>query len=165
MPGESPAIFGDALRRLSASATFLYQDGTRYWYSTRATVTRMAEERAEALRRDPDAVLEELDRRLRANLRQVGDFSRVHPLPRSGADVPDDLDARLVVLPCEHPYSRGGSSPAETAAKAIFESRGTAPRLHRNALVFLAADQARLQDLDEAVRRYLAWSSILAEKD
>ena len=26
MPGESPAIFGDALRRLSASATYLYQD-------------------------------------------------------------------------------------------------------------------------------------------
>jgi hypothetical protein len=32
-------------------------------------------------------------------------------------------------------------------------------------LVFLAIDQTRLQDLDEAVRRYLAWSSILDEKD
>jgi hypothetical protein len=30
MPGESPAVFGDALRRLSAAATYLYQDGTRY---------------------------------------------------------------------------------------------------------------------------------------
>ena len=27
MPGESPAIFGDALRRLAAAATYLYQDG------------------------------------------------------------------------------------------------------------------------------------------
>src|SRR5206468_9485862 len=26
MPGESPAVFGDALRRLAAAATFLYQD-------------------------------------------------------------------------------------------------------------------------------------------
>ena len=34
MPGESPAVFGDALRRLAASATYLYQDGSRYWYST-----------------------------------------------------------------------------------------------------------------------------------
>jgi hypothetical protein len=31
-------------------------------------------------------------------------------------------------------------------------------------LVFLAADKTRLQDLDEATRRYLAWESILTEK-
>jgi hypothetical protein len=32
-------------------------------------------------------------------------------------------------------------------------------------LVFLAVDQARLQDLDEAARRYLAWDSILDERE
>jgi hypothetical protein len=32
-------------------------------------------------------------------------------------------------------------------------------------LVFLAVDRTRLQDLDEAARRYLAWESILAEKE
>jgi hypothetical protein len=31
--------------------------------------------------------------------------------------------------------------------------------------VFLAADKTRLQDLNEAVRRYLAWKSIVTEKD
>ena len=31
--------------------------------------------------------------------------------------------------------------------------------------MFLAADKTRLQDLDEAVRKYLAWESILAEKE
>jgi hypothetical protein len=51
------------------------------------------------------------------------------------------------------------------AAKAILESRGNAPRLYRNTLVFLAADKVRLQDLDEALRKYLAWSSIVAEKE
>ncbi len=55
-------------------------------------------------------------------------------------------------------------NPAETAAKAILESRGNTPRLNRNTLVFLAADKVRLQDLDEALRKYLAWSSILEEK-
>ena len=34
--------------------------------------------------------------------------------------------------------------------------RGGAPRLNRNSLAFLAIDRTRLQDLDEAVRRYLA---------
>ncbi len=56
-------------------------------------------------------------------------------------------------------------NPAEAAAKAILESRGNSPRLFRNTLVFLAADQVRLQDLDEAVRRYLAWDAILTEKE
>ncbi len=165
MPGESPAVFGDALRRLAAAATYLYQDGPRVWYATQPTVTKLADDRAEQLKRDPDKVAGELDARLRANLQKTGDFSRIHPLPRSGADVPDDRDARLVVLPAEHPYSKDAGNAAETAAKAMLESRGNTPRLYRNTLVFLAADKVRLQDLDEALRKYLAWSSILAEKE
>jgi predicted AAA+ superfamily ATPase len=164
MPGESPAVFGDALRRLAAAATYLYQDGPRYWYSTQPTVTKLAEDRAEQLKRDPDKVVEELEKRLRADLRKPGDFARVHPLPRSGQDVPDDLDARLVVLGVDHPYSKEPNSPAETEAKAILASRGSAPRLYANTLVFLAVDKTRLQDLDEAIRRYLAWESIVAEQ-
>ncbi|HEY8885450.1 MAG TPA: DUF499 domain-containing protein, partial [Chloroflexota bacterium] len=164
MPGESPAVFGDALRRLSGAATYLYQDGPRYWYSTQPTVTKLAEDRAEQLKRDPDKVAQELDGRLRTNLRVMGDFSRIHPMPQSGQDVPDDLEARLVVLGIDQPYSKEPGSAAETAAKAILGSRGNTPRLGRNTLVFLAADKTRLQDLDEATRRYLAWESILAEK-
>ena len=167
MPGESPAVFGDALRRLAAAATYLYQDGPRFWYATQPTVTKLAEDRADQLKREPvpDKVAHELDERLRADLRKTGDFDRIHPLPRSGADVPDDLDARLVVLPAEHSYSKEPGSAAEAAAKAILESRGNTPRLYRNTLVFLAADKMRLQDLYEALRRFLAWESILAEKD
>ena len=165
MPGESSAVFGDALRRLAAAATYLYQDGPRFWYATQPTVTKLAEDRAEQLKRDPDKVAHELEVRLRADLRKGGDFSRIHPLPRSGVDVPDDLDARLVVLPPEHPYAKESGSAAETVARAILESRGNTPRLYRNTLVFLAADKVRLQDLDEAVRRFLAWESILEEKD
>ncbi len=108
--------------------------------------------------------MQELDKRLRADLRKTGDFDRIHPMPQSGQDVPDDLDARLVVLSVDHAYSKEPGNPAEAAAKAILESRGSTPRLYRNTLVFLAADKTRLQDLDEAARRYLAWESILAEQ-
>ena len=164
MPGESPAVFGDALRRLAGAATYLYQDGPRYWYSTQPTVTKLAEDRAEQLKREPDKIVHELDGRLRDNLRQTGDFSRIHAMPQSGQDVPDDLDARLVVLRVDHAYTKESGNAAEAAAKAILESRGNTPRLYRNTLVFLAADKMRLQDLDEAARKYLAWDSILAEK-
>lgn len=164
MPGESPSVFGDALRRLAGAATYLYQDGPRFWYSTQPTVTKLAEDRAEQLKRDPDKVLLELDGRLRKDLERRGDFSRIHALPQSGQDVSDDLDSRLVVLGINHPYSKGAGSAAELVAKAILESRGSTPRRYRNTLVFLAADKSRMQDLDEATRKYLAWESILAEK-
>ena len=164
MPGESPAVFGDALRRLAGAATYLYQDGARYWYSTQPTVTKLADDRAEQLKREPDKIVHELDKRLRADLRNPGDFERVHPLPLTSQDVPDDLDARLVVLGVDHAYAKEAGSPAEVAAKAILETRGNSPRLYRNTLVFLAADKTRLQDLDEATRKYLAWDSILGEQ-
>ncbi|MGH7963452.1 MAG: hypothetical protein ACRERD_16790 [Candidatus Binatia bacterium] len=128
-------------------------------------MTKLADDRAEQFRRNPDAVVQEIDKRVRADLRKTGDFERVHPLPQSGQDVPDDMDARLVVFSIDHPYSKETGNRAEVAAKAILESRGNTPRLFRNTLVFLAVDQTRLQDLDEAVRRYLAWESILAEKE
>lgn len=161
MPGESPAIFGDALRRLASQATFLYTEGPRAWYDTQPTVTKLADDYAEQYKREPDRVFAELDKRIRAGLTNTGDFSRVHPLPRTGAEVPDDLDARLVVLAPDQPYSKVGDCPAEVAAKEILESRGTGPRLFRNTLVFLAADKVRMQDLDEAVRRFLAWDTIV----
>lgn len=163
MPGEQPAIFGDALRRLAGAATYLYQDGPRYWYSTQPTVTKLAEDRAEQLKRDADKVVREIERRVKKDLTHPGEFSRIHSFPQSGADVPDDYDARLVVIGVEHPYSKDGSSSAEVFAKDVLRSRGNAPRLYQNTLVFLAADKAKLQDLDEAARRFLAWESILAE--
>ena len=165
MPGEVPNVFGDALRRLAGTATYLYQDGPRYWYSTQPTVTKLAEDRAEQLSRDPDKVARELDKRIRADLRKQGIFSRIHPLPHTSHDVPDDHDARLVVLGAEHAYSKEKGNAAEKAATAILEYRGTSPRIYRNTLVFLAADKTRMQDLDKALRRFIAWESILEEKE
>lgn len=165
MPGESPSVFGDALRRLASAATYLYEDGGRYWYSTQATVTKTAEGRAEDLKRNPDKAAQEIEKRVRMDLRNPGEFRRVHALPQSSQDVTDDPDARLVVLGVGQPYSKDANSPAVAAAKAMLQSRGNSPRLLRNTLVFLALDQARLQDLDEAVRRYLAWDSIVDDKD
>lgn len=165
MPGESPAIFGDALRRLSNAATYLYEDGPRYWYSTQPTVKKLADDRAEQYKRDPDKVVAEIDKRVRRNLEVKGEFSRIHPMPQTSQDVPDDLDTRLVVLGIDHPFNKGeAANPAELAAKAILESRGNTPRIYKNTIVFLAPDNGRLQDLLDAVRKFLAWESILADQ-
>jgi hypothetical protein len=163
-PGESVATFGDALRRLSDEATHLYVDAGRYWFSTQQNVNRTAADRA--AQQDPDEVAEEIRRRVRESAKQRGDFARVHPCPNSGADVPDDHEARLVILGPEHAHAaRSADSPARQAAAVILDARGAGPRLQRNALVFLAPDRTRLAELDQAVRQYLAWTSIDAERE
>lgn len=164
-PGDNIAVFGDALRRLAAEATYLYHDNARYWYDTQPTVKREAALRAERLRQDPTRIQAELERRLREEARQKGLFKRIHILPSSHAEVADQPESGIVILSPEHPYQKGGDSPAEKAAQNILEYRGNTPRLYRNTLAFLAADEARYPDLDEALRRFLAWQSIVEESE
>lgn len=157
-PGESAAIFGDALRALSERANHLYVDAARYWFSPQPSVTRIAEERA--LQLHEDDVEEEILRRLRTHAKQRGDFSAVHAAPES-SDVPDEREARLVLLSPKHSHAKSQrDSAARREARVILAGRGSAPRLFRNALVFLAPDVARLAELDVAIRRYLSWKRI-----
>ncbi|MHB2020483.1 MAG: ATP-binding protein, partial [Candidatus Xenobia bacterium] len=162
-PGETPATFGDALRRLTEHLTYLYNDGTRYWFDTRPSVNRLANDRAEQYHEDD--ILEEVIHRLKAN-KNRGEFSAVHQAPASSGDVPEVEEARLVVLSPRHPYgAKLDPNPGQVEAISILENRGNSPRLYRNTLVFLAPDKERLIDLLRAVRLSKAWSSINDEKE
>ena len=61
-PGERPAIFSDALRRLTNQAKFMHSDLGRYWYSTSGSLNRMAADRAGQL--EEALVLVEIDKAL-----------------------------------------------------------------------------------------------------
>ena len=162
-PGESVATFGDALRRLTDRATYLYVDGRRYWYSTQPTVTRLADDRANQLHESD--VVDEIQRRLRNEARTRGDFTKVHACAPSG-DITDEREVRLVIIGPEHPHTgKDQNSPARREAAAILESRGSSPRTYKNTLVFLAPDGNRLKDLEQAVRQFLAWKSIWEERE
>lgn len=165
LPGEHHAVFGDALRRLAGKSTYLYQDGQSYWYDTRPTVGKLAADRADAFLRDPDRVQSEIESKLKIALKNKGDFASIHVAPKTGYDVMDSFETRLVVLGTDYVYHKDGDSNAQRHAEEILESRGTSPRQYRNALVFLAPDQTRLQDLQEAMCRYLAWNSIVQENE
>lgn len=163
-PGETVATFGDALRRLTDQATHLYVDNTRYWFSTQPSVTRLAQDRAGQL--SADVVMEKIRERLRSDPGSRGDFSRVHVCPTSGADVPDEREARLVVLDPESAHTaRATDSAARKQAQEILDHRGQSPRLYRNTLVFLAPDRTRLGELEQAVRQFIAWNSIKSESE
>jgi predicted AAA+ superfamily ATPase len=163
-PGESPATFGDALRRLSTKAMYLVEDRGQYWYSLTQTIGRTAEGRKESRFLDEHAD-EEIRRRLLA-VRERGDFAGVHWAPRGPAEVPDDDEARLVVLGPDHPHASGTEvTDARAMLDAILAERAAGPRSYRNMLVFVAPDTARLAELRDAARWYLAWKSVHDEHE
>lgn len=98
----------------------------RYWYSTQASVTRRAQDRAEGY--EEDDVNAEIVRRLRAE-KNRGEFAGVHIAPDGSSDVPDEKEARLVILgPDDQHTGRGKNSPALRTAGQTLEARGSSPR-------------------------------------
>lgn len=162
-PGETVAVVGDALRRLCDSATYLYGDSGRFWFSTQPTLNRLADDRARQIPADKlDSAIEDL---LRQECRQRGDFARVHVCVQS-SDVPDEPESRLVVLgPGFTHIAKSDDSAALCESRRILEYRGSTPRICRNTLVFLAPDEDRMRDLRGAARRFLAWQSIGADRE
>lgn len=158
-PGENASTFGDALRKLADRATHIFSDKGRYWYSTRPSVNRLAIDRAERMKTED--IFEEMRRRLRATAIHPQGFHRVHACPPTTLDVPDEQEARLVLLGPEFAHlARNEQSPARQQAEKLRKERGNGDRTYSNALVFLAADRNRLAELESAVRTYLAWESI-----
>lgn len=164
MPGESPADFNDARSTLQNKLAYLYTNTgmTRFWYDTRPTLRKTAEDRA--VMQDLSSVDMEIETRIRKMSRGV-DFAGVHFCPKNSLDVPDDKNTRLVVLPPSAVYRLGSENPAKQEAEQILNYRGTAPRLYRNMLIFLAADKDALESLRRETKYYLAWSSIRDDKD
>jgi uncharacterized protein YerC len=164
-PGESTGTFSDALTRMSGEATYLYVNSSQYWYNLRANVTRLANDRANSnfSIHDADA---EVRRRLQAE-RGTGLFSALHVFPDGPGDVIDDDDGvHLIVLSVEHPHvANVTDSKAIKIAEQILTQRNAGPRMNQNLLVFVAANEARLNDVRSAARQYLAWKSILEDKE
>lgn len=164
-PGENIADFNDALNTLQTSLAYLYTNpsGDRFWYDTRPTLRKTVEDRATQIA-SPD-VEYEIESRLR-NLRKEQPFAGVHICPASSLDVTDDQAVRLVILrPSDEYKTSQNDSLASKAIEDILDNRGTAPRIYRNMLAFIAPDQDLMASLKQEVRRYLAWHSIKEDSE
>ncbi|GJD16393.1 hypothetical protein RIVM261_013490 [Rivularia sp. IAM M-261] len=86
--------------------------------------------------------------------------------PSSTSDVPDDNSVRLVVLAPQHPHkAKEDDTLALIQADEILNSKGASPRYCKNMLLFLAPDSSKLELLEKNVCQYLAWNSIIQEKE
>lgn len=164
-PGENISVFNDALGTLQTSSSYLYSDanGNRFWYDTRPTLRKVAEDRAQMVK-DSDALFE-VEGRLK-RLRKVEPFSGIHVCPASTLDVPDDQSLRLVVLPPAAKHRSGAAeSEALKLASEIITSRGSTPRSYKNMIVFAAADASCYSQILKSAKQYLAWDSIKADRE
>lgn len=159
IPGDVPGNFHAALTQLADRATYFYSGSGKYWYDLQANITRTARDQAERLHKED--VWAEIVRRLQSQARTRGDFTGVHVCPENSGDIPDSDEARLVILHPKVEHKKGTDSPAKDFAYKATEHRGSANRTNRNMLVYLAADEARLEELDTATRDYLGWTHVL----
>ncbi len=166
-PGEPPAVFGDALRRISEELHYLYSDANRYWFDTQITITRRAADLAAQFERKSELVEDEITNRIKALAKKErSDFYGIHPVPAGSNDVPDEMACRLVILGSKAPHRpRSNDSKAPSLAQEFLDRRGNSPRIYKNMLLFLAADAERISEMEGAVRLWLAWQAIEQDKD
>lgn len=166
-PGERPAIFGDALRRLTNQAKFMHADLGRYWYSMSASLNRIAADKAAQIETAlVDVTIDAQLGKYVNGLTERGHFDAVQVAPASSSEVPDEVGGvRAVVLGVKYPHNGRDGSEALVEAKDILTQRGSMPRVYRNMLVFIAAENRQLEHLKDAVRAFLAWGEIVRDTE
>ena len=166
-PGQTTAVYADALNRLADRLHYLNSSGdktadaTRFWFDTRANLRREMEDRKRRFddKTDVQKKIEDVVKKLFANAPL---FEGVHVFTPH-ADVPDDSALRLVVLPLERWFMKDASHQAEDSVQEYLRLHGSQPRHRANRLLFIAADQAVLTRLRDATRVALAWESIVED--
>ena len=163
VPGEQPSQFSEALRRLGENSAYLYSAGENYWFSPIASLNQEAEDRARA--QSAGDVEAEIIALIRAEERHKGTgFLRVHGAPDDPLGIDDAYEAALLLLsPTAWQRGRDVDTPAMKLAADVVEHKGPGQRRNRNRLAFLAPDQAALEDIQNVVRKKLAWASIVKD--
>jgi predicted AAA+ superfamily ATPase len=168
-PGQTTAVYADALGRLADRLHYLNStgdksaDATRYWFDTRANLRREMEDRKRRFD-DTTDVRKKVEEVVKKLFTSAPLFDGVHVFTPH-ADVPDDSALRLVVLPPEQSYLKDASRQATDAVLDYLRSHGGQPRHRANRLIFVAADQAVLGRLRDATRVAMAWASIVEDVD
>jgi len=163
-PGDQLAIFGEALRELTERATYLYEESGRYWFSTQPTLNRLADDRAKAL---PEHEVESaIAQVLRDDAGTKGGFARVFAVPDDVTAIDEAPALSLVILGPATPHAGKGvaKSAATDATNDALTRCRAAQRRFRNTLLFVAADEPQLATAREAMRRALAWASIVDDR-
>ena len=160
IPGQGVSIYNDALSRMSGNLFFLYNFDDRYYFNAEENLNKVANDRSQKYRGED--IHEEIVSRLKT---AIGRTPEVQVCPTSPSEVQDLETRQLIIL---HPTfslpSRASEKDtAETEALNILKYSGgdEKHRIFRNMLLFIAAKRDDVRDLENHVKHYLAWHSII----
>lgn len=157
-PGHGVSAYNDALQRMTGKLYYLYADDGRYYFHAEENLNKVASDRADQLN------VREVEESIVQELREaVGRRRDVIVCPPDSAAVPEKESVHLVILPPDKalPSRSAETDEATPLALEITQNRGDAPRMHRNALLYLTAKSDEIRALRSASRVFLAWDSIV----
>lgn len=170
MPGDTAGNFGQALNKLELESTYLYDTDGRYRYDTQPSINKTAQDNIRQLKNNPDIVYETIVKFMNANgsgsRGSTGNalFKRVCVAPTDTSGIADVDEATLAIL---HPRytvaareSTGSGSETMNFMNDAIQHRGTAQRVNRNMLVFLAPDRSNMELAFDTACSYMAWKNI-----
>ena len=160
VPGQGVSIYNDALSRMSGNLFFLYNLDDRYYFNAEENLNKVAKDRSQQYTNED--IHEEIVSRLKT---AIGRNPEVQVCPTSPSEVQDLETRQFIIL---HPSislesQTSGKDTAETEALKILKYSGDNEkhRTFRNTLLFIAAKRNDVRDLENHVRHYLAWYSII----
>ena len=157
-PKHGVSVYNDALGQISGDLYYLYSSEGRYYFHAEENLNKVATDRAAALsgRDINDHIVAQLQE-------AVGRRSDVIVCPADSRAVPDADAVRLVLLLPDRslPSRASEKDDAEPAVQQMLQYCGDSLRVRRNTLLFLAARKDEVRDLNNRVKRFLAWHSIV----
>ena len=157
-PKHGVSVYNDALGQISSDLYYLYSSEGRYYFHAEENLNKVATDRAAALsgRDINDHIVAQLQE-------AVGRRSDVIVCPADSKAVPDADAVRLVLLLPDRslPSRASEKDHAEPAVQQMLQHCGDALRVRRNTLLFLAAKKDEIRDLNNRVKTFLAWHSIV----
>ena len=162
-PSEGAQTYQDALSRMVGDLYYLYEEEGRFFFHNEENLNRLAADRAREMTESQvqDAISELLKNAVPRARRAA-----VEVCPANPADVADSDRARLVILPPSKSVpSRKTEEGDYRDARAfaldiLLNARADAPRIRKNALLFLTARRDDVRDLERKTSVFLAWQSI-----
>ena len=162
LPGQGVSVYKEALGQMNGALYYLYSSDDRYYFHAEENLNKVATDRADTLtnREVEECIIDQLQEAARGGRQQRAE---VIVCPQNSDEVKDLDTVQLIILPPDKalPNRSRENDEAAAATQDILLNRGDAPRIHRNALLFLAARNDEIRALRSSARTYRAWYSIL----
>jgi len=164
VPGDDPALPHKAAERLYDKGWFFEWDGRRYRFKTEPSLNKIVTDEMGMVGRTK--AKQELDSRIQKVWKSG--VLKVVPFPQEASDVDDDAKPpKLAILHYDAAtVTATEPAPPELACK-IADYSGTLEgyRRFRNNVLFLVADEERVDDMVETAQRHLAIARITGDAE